>query len=99
MDLRKNSKTFGKHFKIILSDNNAKSLFIPAGFAHGFYGLEKENIIYYYSTNYRSEKYETGLHWNDRNLKIKWPIKRPIITKKDKNNFTFKEFKKLYIKR
>ncbi len=99
VDLRKNSKTFGKHFKIILSDTNAKSLFIPAGFAHGFLGLKKENIIYYYCTNYRSKKYETGLRWNDRNLKIKWPIKRPIITKKDKNNFTFKEFKKLYIKR
>ena len=99
VDLRKNSKTFGKHFKIVLSDTNAKSLFIPAGFAHGFLGLKKENIIYYYCTNYRSKKHETGLHWNDRNLKIKWPIKRPIITKKDKNNFTFKEFKKLYIKR
>ena len=46
VDLRKDSKTFGKHFKVILSDNNAKSLFIPSGFAHGFLGLKKENIIY-----------------------------------------------------
>ena len=92
VDLRKNSKTFGKHFKIILSEYNAKSVFIPAGFAHAFLGLKKENIIYYYCTNYRSIKHEVGLMWNDKDLKIKWPIKKPIISKKDKNNLKFKEF-------
>ena len=97
VDLRKNSKTFGKHFKIVLSDINAKSIFIPSGFAHGFLGLKKENIIYYYCTNYRAKKYEVGLRWNDTDLKIKWPIKKPFITQKDKNNFTLKEYKKLYI--
>ena len=99
VDLRKSSKTFGKHFKIILSDSNAKSLFIPAGFAHGFLGLKKENIIYYYCTNYRSAKHEVGLCWNDKDLRIKWPIKKPIITKKDRKNYTFREYKKLYIKK
>ena len=99
LDLRKKSKTFGKHFKIILSDKNAKSIFIPAGFAHGFLGLKKENIVYYTCTNYRSKKHEVGLMWNDKDLKIKWPIKNPIISKKDKINLKFKEFKKLYIKR
>ena len=96
LDLRRNSKTFGKHFKIILSDNNAKSLFIPAGFAHGFLGLKKENIIYYLCTNYRSAKHEIGLLWNDKNLKIKWPTKRPIVSKKDKKNLKFIEFKKIF---
>ena len=96
VDLRKDSKTFGKHFKIILSDNNAKSLFIPAGFAHGFLGLKKENIIYYYCTNYRSAKHETGILWNDKKLNIKWPIKKPIISLKDKKNLTFSEFKNLF---
>ena len=96
VDLRKNSKTFGKHFKIILSDGNAKSLFIPPGFAHGFLGLKKENIIYYYCTNYRSAKHEIGLLWNDKDLKINWNIKNPILSKKDKNNLKFKEYKKLF---
>ena len=99
LDLRKNSNTFGKHFKIILSDNNGKSIFIPHGFAHGFLGLKKENIVYYTCTNYRSRKHEVGLLWNDKDLKIKWPIKNPIISKKDKINLKFKEFKKLYIKK
>ena len=96
VDLRKGSKTFGKHFKIILSDNNAKSLFIPSGFAHGFLGLKKENIIYYYCTNYRSAKHEVGLLWNDKDLKINWNIVNPILSKKDKENLKFKEYKKLF---
>ena len=86
MDLRKNSKTYGKHFTIILSDKNSKSLLIPAGFAHGFCGLEKENIVFYGCTNYRSKKNELGILWNDKDLKIIWPVKKPIISKKDKGN-------------
>jgi dTDP-4-dehydrorhamnose 3,5-epimerase len=96
VDLRKNSKTFGKHFKIMLSDNNAKSIYIPGGFAHGFLGLEKENIIHYLCTNYRSAKHEIGLRWNDKDLKIQWPVKKPIISKKDKNNLEFTEYKDLF---
>ena len=96
VDLRKNSKTFGKYFKIILSNKNAKSIFIPAGFAHGFLALGKENIVYYLCTNYRSEGNEVGLLWNDKDLKIKWPIKNPILSKKDKNNIKFKEYKTLF---
>ena len=99
VDLRKKSKTFGKHFKTILSDNNAKSIFIPAGFAHGFLALKKENIIYYKCTNYRSVKHEVGLLWDDKDLKIKWPTKNPIISQNDKKNLKFKEFKNLYIKK
>ncbi|RZO49119.1 MAG: dTDP-4-dehydrorhamnose 3,5-epimerase [Candidatus Pelagibacterales bacterium] len=96
VDLRKNSKTFGKHFKILLSDKNSKSIFIPAGFAHGFLSLKKENIVYYYCTNYRSAKHEIGLLWNDKDLKIKWPSIKPKISEKDKKNLKFSEFKNLF---
>ena len=96
VDLRKKSKTYGKHFISILSDKNAKSIFIPAGFAHGFLGLKEENIIYYTCTNYRSARHEVGILWNDKDLKIKWPIKNPVISKKDKENLKFTEFKKLF---
>ena len=90
VDLRKKSKTYGKHFKVILSDKNAKSIFIPEGFAHGFAGLEKENLVIYSCTNYRYKKGERGIMWNDQNLNISWGIKNPIISAKDKNNNKFK---------
>jgi dTDP-4-dehydrorhamnose 3,5-epimerase len=92
VDLRKKSKTYGKHFKIVLSDKNAISIFIPKGFAHGFGGLDKENIVHYSCTNYRHKQTESGIIWNDKDLKISWGIKKPIISEKDKNNFTFKSF-------
>ena len=91
VDFRKNSKTFGKHFKIILSDKNCTSIYIPEGFAHGFGGLEKENVVVYSCTNYRFKKGERGIKWNDKNLKIKWNISKPIISSKDKQNKSFKD--------
>ena len=92
VDLRKNSKTFGKYFKIILSQKNCKSLLIPAGFAHGFLALNRENIVLYSNNNYRSPKNEIGLLWNDEDLNIKWPKKKLIISKKDKKNMTLKSY-------
>ena len=97
VDLRKNSKTFGKYFSIYLSEKNGKSVYLPEGFAHGFLGIKKENIIYYLCTNYRSIKHERGIEWNDKDLKIKWPTKNPIISKKDKNNIGFIEYKRKFI--
>ena len=99
VDLRKGSKTFGKHFKIMLSDSNGKSIYIPEGFAHGFLTLDKENIVYYFNTNFRAKKYETGIMWNDNDLKINWGIKKPVLSNKDKINLTLKEFTKLYRKK
>ena len=97
LDLRIKSKTFGKQYSIILSDKNSTSFFIPAGFAHGFCGLESDNLVFYGCTNYRSKKSEIGILWNDKTLKIKWPIKKPIISSKDKNNITFEKYKNLYL--
>ena len=97
VDLRKNSKTYGKYFTFTLSDKNSVSLFIPAGFAHGFCALKSENLVLYGLTNYWSKKDEVGILWNDDVLKIKWPISKPILSKKDKNNITFKKFNNLYL--
>ena len=91
VDARKNSKTYGKHYKIILSAKNGKSFFIPRGFLHGFLGLEKENIVLYGCTNYRHKESEITVNWNDRKLKIKWPLKKPILSKKDKKGIKFSE--------
>ena len=92
IDLRKNSKTFGKAFKIILSDKNCLSLFIPEGFAHAYYSYDKYNIIYYKLSNYYKPQFEDGIIWNDKSLKIKWPIKKPKVSKKDSKLQTFNNF-------
>ena len=97
VDLRKKSKTFGKYFSCILSEKNAKSIYIPEGFAHGFYTLEDENIIIYACTQYRNKSTEKSIIYNDKDLNIKWPIKNKkiIISKKDIKALTFKEFIKI----
>ena len=94
VDLRKNSKTFGKYYKSILSEDNNKSIYIPPGFAHGFSAIEKENYIIYSCTSYRDKNSEIGIMYNDRDLKIKWPVKHPIVSQKDKKNLTLSQFLK-----
>jgi len=97
VDLRKKSKTYGKSFSVILSEKNAKSIFIPPGFAHGFCTLSKENYIVYSCTKYRDAKHETGIRFDDKNFRIKWPVKKPIISKKDRNNLSFNQFKRKFL--
>jgi dTDP-4-dehydrorhamnose 3,5-epimerase len=92
VDLRKNSKTFGKYFSVILNKTTYASIYIPEGFAHGFCGLDKENIVYYGCSNYREKDYEIGILWDDKDLNIKWPVKSPILSKKDSKNISFKKF-------
>ncbi len=95
VDLRKNSKTFGQHVSVVMTGKQNVSFYIPPGFAHGFCTLEDNTIVHYKCTNYRDAKSELGMIWNDPKLKIKWPIKKPIISKKDRQNYNFNEFIKL----
>jgi len=92
VDLRKNSKTYGKYYSKILSEKNSLSVYIPPGLAHGFCTLDKENFIIYSCTQYRNAKSEIGIKYNDQDLNIKWPIKKPILSIKDKKNYSLKEF-------
>tara|TARA_B110000967_G_C18865415_1_gene552431 strand:- start:106 stop:618 length:513 start_codon:yes stop_codon:yes gene_type:complete len=92
VDLRKKSKTYGKHFSIEISHNSDFSLFIPSGFAHGFLCLSRTCLVYYKCTNYRDEKSEITLKWNDRALNINWPIKKPILSKKDNLGMSFSDY-------
>ena len=97
IDLRKNSKTFGKVYSCILSEKNTKSIFIPEGFAHGFQGLEKENYIIYSCTKYREKNSEVTIDIWDKDLNIKWPIKKKIVSKKDRKGIAFKKYKEIYL--
>ena len=92
IDLRKNSKTFGKTFKIILSKENAIGLYIPAGFGHAYYSYNAENIIYYKLDNFYRPKYESGIIYNDKKLKVKWPNRTKIVSLKDNNLKSFQDF-------
>ena len=95
IDLRKESKTFGKKYSIILSDKNCKSIYIPEGFAHGFCALDKDNYVVYSCTNYRDKKSEIGIKFDDKKLNINWPTKSPILSKKDKENPSLIKFLEL----
>ena len=95
VDLRKNSKTYGKYYSKILSEKNSLSIYIPPGFAHGFQALEKENYIIYSCTQYRHLISEKVIRYNDKELNIKWPLKKIIISKKDNNAMSLKQFIKI----
>ena len=98
VDLRADSDTFGKSEVFKLSDKNFHQLWIPPGFAHGFCGLDKENYIIYSCTQYRDKASEKAIKYNDKKLNIKWPTKKPVVSKKDQSAIAFVEFKKKYCK-
>ena len=92
VDLRKKSKTFGKFVSLIISDKSNFSFYIPSGFAHGFLCLSKNCTVNYKCSNYRDARSERTLKWNDNIVKVKWPCKKPILSKKDKNGLSLKSF-------
>jgi dTDP-4-dehydrorhamnose 3,5-epimerase len=88
VDLRKSSPTFGKWIGEILSEENARQLWIPPGFAHGFYVLSTQADVIYKVTDYYFPEGDRTLRWDDPELCIKWPLiddNPPILSEKDKN--------------
>lgn len=73
VDLRKNSKTYGRYVAEVLSEENRKMMFIPKGFAHGFLALEPGTEFLYKCSDVYSPAHERGILWNDRTLGIRWP--------------------------
>ena len=93
VDIRKNSKTFGRHYTIELNEIEKKMLWIPAGFAHGFITLEDNTVFLYKVTDYYDPLSESGILYNDPELNIDWQTNSPIVSQKDKILPTFKEFR------
>ena len=91
LDLRKASKTYGKHFKYKLSDENANMLWIPHGFAHGFIALEDQTVFQYKCDALYHPESEGCIVWNDPFLGIDWGIKNPIVSSKDQEGKLFKD--------
>jgi dTDP-4-dehydrorhamnose 3,5-epimerase len=90
VDLRKGSKTFGKSHSCILDSERHNLLMVPDGFAHGFAALEDSLFLYKSSGSYNREA-ESGILWNDPDLKIDWPFDNPILSEKDTKLFTLSE--------
>lgn len=93
VDIRKDSLTYGKYISVVLSSENRKQLWIPAGFAHGFVALEDDTVFQYKCTNYYNKASEDALLWNDKTLAIDWKVDQPILSPKDEIASTFDQFK------
>lgn len=94
VDLRKDSKTFGQHFKIRLSKANNKMLFIPKGMAHGFLVLEPDTVFVYKCDNHYNKESDSGIFYADKDLNIDWEYSMDsiVLSDKDKKLHTFKDF-------
>lgn len=94
VDLRANSRTFGQYASVILSEENKKQFYIPPGFAHGFAVLSDIVDFQYKCTDYYDPNDEAGILWNDKDINIDWPIKNPILSKKDLSQPSFETIRK-----
>lgn len=94
VDIRKESPTCGKHFSLILDDIDRKQLYIPRGFAHGFVVLEDDTIFCYKCDNFYNKEAESGIIFNDEDLKIDWGFPKEILLISQKD-FLLPSFKEL----
>lgn len=83
VDIRKESATYGRHFKVRLDHINNLMMWIPPGFAHGFVALENHTIFSYKVTSVYNKDSEDGIRWNDPELAINWEIEKPIVSSRD----------------
>ncbi|BCV35982.1 dTDP-4-dehydrorhamnose 3,5-epimerase [Shewanella algae] len=84
VDIRKDSPTFGQWVGVVLSAENKRQLWVPEGFAHGFYVMSEKAEFLYKTTDYYAPEFEESLDWADSKLAIDWPITRtPELSKKD----------------
>tara|TARA_B110000003_G_scaffold263549_1_gene287342 strand:- start:493 stop:1047 length:555 start_codon:yes stop_codon:yes gene_type:complete len=95
VDIRKNSKTYGEHFAVLLSGENKRQLFVPRGFAHGFLALSDSATFAYKVDNTYAPDHDAGIRWNDKELNIQWGLVDSIVkvSPKDAELPFFVEFK------
>lgn len=92
VDMRKNSTSFGAWVGVVLSAENKKQLWVPPGFAHGFYVMSKQAEMTYKCTDYYKHSDEYSLLWNDAQLGIQWPLTtEPVLSAKDRQGLLFSE--------
>ena len=92
VDLRVGSTTFGKWFSIELNSENQTQLLVPVGFAHGFAALSDVCEVQYRQTGFYEPETEGGIMWNDPDLGIVWPFSDPILSKRDQNLMSLRQY-------
>lgn len=95
VDLRRNSKTFGHWYGVTLDGTSCRQLWIPPGFAHGFYVLSNSAFCEYKCTDFYHPEDEVSLAWDDKEIGILWPVpvgERPRLSTKDANALTFSAY-------
>jgi dTDP-4-dehydrorhamnose 3,5-epimerase len=85
VDIRFGSPTFGQWVGATLSADNKRQLYIPAGFAHGFFVVSETALFAYKCTDFYNPEAEGGIAWDDPDLSITWPEGKPILSDKDRN--------------
>ncbi len=98
VDMRKDSATFGQWVGEILSAENKRQLWVPEGFAHGFYVLSESAEFVYKCTNYYKPEAEVSLQWNEASLAIDWPLvngEKPLLSAKDEDALSFEDAPKM----
>ena len=91
VDLRKSSPTFGQWVGSLLSAENKRQLWVPPGFAHGFFVVSEVAEVLYKTTDYYAPQHERCVVWNDPDLAIAWPLtKEPLVSAKDQAGQPFK---------
>ena len=94
VDLRRSSPTFGRWVGVELSAENKRMLWVPPGFAHGFYVTSAEAEFLYKCTDYYAPQYERSIRWDDADIGIRWPLvdgRPPVLAAKDANGVALKE--------
>ncbi|WP_166372414.1 dTDP-4-dehydrorhamnose 3,5-epimerase [Psychromonas sp. SA13A] len=98
VDMRKDSPTFGQWAGVLLSAENKRQLWVPEGFAHGFYVTTDEAEFVYKCTDIYNPSAEVSIKWDDPEINIEWPIspdQKPLLSAKDENGLSFSEAPKL----
>ncbi len=85
VDIRRHSPNFGKYVSRRLSEENKEMLYIPEGFAHGFFVLSERATFLYKCSDYYNPAGERGIRWNDPGIGIDWPVSDPVLSQKDSN--------------
>jgi dTDP-4-dehydrorhamnose 3,5-epimerase len=83
VDIRQGSPTFGRWVGAILSAENRRQFFLPAGFAHGFCVLSATALFFYKCSDFYAPEAEGGICWDDPDLGIHWPVQAPILSERD----------------